>query len=136
VDAVSGLTFETAWLTPVAVVQLAVVGGTAGLAFGTAGVGTTLVLASAGIGTAVPLLLFAASTRRLPLTVVGFVQYLTPLLQFLLGVLVLHEPMPVGRLIGFLFVWIALALLVAESVVAAQRGTRRVPLKPVRVTDG
>lgn len=136
VDALSGLTFETAWLTPVAAVQLAVVGGTAGLAFGTAGVGTTLVLASAGIGTAVPLLLFASSTRRLPLTVVGFVQYFTPLLQFLLGVLVLHEPMPMGRLVGFGIVWVALLTLVTESLVVAQRGPRRARLVPARITDG
>jgi chloramphenicol-sensitive protein RarD len=136
VDALSGLTFETAWLAPVAAVQLAIVGGTAGLAFGAAGTFPTLVLASAGIGTAVPLLLFASSTRRLPLTVVGFVQYLTPLLQFLLGVVLLHEPMPVGRLIGFGIVWFALLALVTESVVAAQRGTRRRALPPVRVTDG
>jgi chloramphenicol-sensitive protein RarD len=136
VDALSGLTFETAWLAPVAAVQLAIVGGTAGLAFGAAGTAPTLVLAGAGIGTAVPLLLFASSTRRLPLTVVGFVQYLTPLLQFLLGVVLLHEPMPVGRLVGFGIVWFALLALVTESVVAAQRGTRRRALPPVRVTDG
>jgi chloramphenicol-sensitive protein RarD len=136
VDALSGLTFETAWLAPVAAVQLAIVGGTAGLAFGAAGTVPTLVLASAGIGTAVPLLLFASSTRRLSLPVVGFVQYLTPLLQFLLGVVLLHEPMPVGRLIGFGIVWFALLALVTESVVAAQRGTRRRALPPVRVTDG
>lgn len=139
VDAVSGLTLETAWLAPVAAVQLAVVGVGAGLAFGAAGPVPTLVLASAGIGTAVPLLLFAASTRRLPLTVVGFVQYLTPILQFLLGVLLLHEPMPTGRLIGFGFVWLALALLIVESVAVArrtQRSARRAPLKAAQVTDG
>lgn len=136
VDAVSGLTLETAWLAPVAAVQLAIVGGTAGLAFGAAGTFPTLMLVSAGVGTAVPLLLFAASTRRLPLTVVGFIQYCTPILQFLLGVLVLHEPMPAGRLIGFGIVWIALAVLVAESALAAQRGARRSTLRPVRVTNG
>jgi chloramphenicol-sensitive protein RarD len=139
VDAVSGLTLETAWLAPVAAVQLAVVGATASLAFGNAGPVPTLVLASAGVGTAVPLLLFAGSTRRLPLTVVGFVQYLTPVLQFLLGVALLHEAMPAGRWIGFGIVWVALALLVAESVVAAhrsQRVPRRPPLAGAQVTDG
>jgi chloramphenicol-sensitive protein RarD len=84
----------------------------------------------------VPLLLFAASARRLPLTVVGFVQYLTPILQFLLGVLVLHEAMPPGRWVGFGFVWVALLLLIAESAVAARRAPRRAPLTTVRVTDG
>lgn len=117
VDAVSGLTLETAWLAPVAVVELIVVGSTSGLAFGTAGVGTTLLLASAGIGTAVPLLLFAASTRRLPLSVVGFLQYLTPILQLVLGVAVLHEQMTGGRWIGFGLVWTALVVLVGESLV-------------------
>lgn len=116
VDAISGLTLETAWLTPVAVVELIVVGATSGLAFGTAGVGTTLLLASAGIGTAVPLLLFAASTRRLPLSVVGFLQYLTPILQLVLGVAVLHERMSSGRWIGFGLVWLALVVLVGESL--------------------
>jgi chloramphenicol-sensitive protein RarD len=127
IDALSGLTIETAWLAPVAIAQLVVVGGAAGLAFGTAGTVPTLLLASAGIGTAVPLLLFAASTRRLPLTLVGFVQYFTPILQFILGVLVLHEAMPAGRWLGFGIVWVALLTLVIESVVAARRGAPPVP---------
>jgi chloramphenicol-sensitive protein RarD len=126
-DVVSGLTLETAWLAPVAVVQLLVVGLGPGLAFGTAGVVPTLMLASAGIGTAVPLLLFAAAAKRLPLTVAGFLQYLTPILQFLLGVTVLHEAMPLARLAGFALVWIALLLLVGESFVVARR-TRRAPV--------
>jgi chloramphenicol-sensitive protein RarD len=125
VDAVSGLTLETAWLAPVAVVELVVVGAVSGLAFGTAGPVTTLLLASTGIGTAVPLLLFAAATRRLPLSVVGFLQYLTPILQLVTGVAVLHEPMTQGRWVGFALVWLALAVLVGESVVHSR--VRRAP---------
>jgi chloramphenicol-sensitive protein RarD len=121
VDAVSGLTLETAWLAPVAAVQLAVVGATSGLAYGSAGWYPTLMLTSAGVGTAIPLLAFAASTRRLPLSVVGFLQYLAPILQLAIGVLVLHEPMPAARWIGFVLVWIALVVLVAESLAAARR---------------
>lgn len=116
VDAISGLTLETAWLAPVAAVQLIVVGGTSGLAFGSAGWFTTLMLSSAGVITAVPLLLFAASTRRLPLSMVGFLQYLTPILQLVIGVVVLHEAMTTGRWTGFVLVWIALTVLVAESL--------------------
>jgi chloramphenicol-sensitive protein RarD len=116
-DVVSGLALETAWLAPVAAVQLVVVGSTAGLAFGSAGPFTTLMLASAGIGTAVPLLLFAAAAKRLPLAVAGFLQYLGPILQFILGVAVLHESMSVGRWSGFALVWLALVLLIADSVV-------------------
>jgi chloramphenicol-sensitive protein RarD len=117
IDAVSGLTLETAWLVPVAVVQLAVVGATSGLAWGSAGLFPTLMLTSAGIGTAVPLLLFAASTRRLPLSVVGFLQYVAPILQLAIGVAVLHEPMSTARWTGFGLVWVALAILVGESLV-------------------
>jgi chloramphenicol-sensitive protein RarD len=126
-DVLSGLTLETAWLAPVAVIQLVVVGLGPGLAFGTAGAFPTLMLASAGIGTAVPLLLFAAAAKRLPLTVAGFLQYLTPILQFVLGVTVLHEAMPPGRLAGFVLVWVALLLLIGESLVVARR-TRRSPV--------
>ena len=130
VDAISGLTLETAWLLPVAVVELLIVGATSGLAFGTAGAATTLLLASTGIGTAVPLLLFAASTRRLPLSVVGFLQYLTPILQLAIGVAVLHEPMSAGRWAGFGLVWLALVVLVGESVL---HGRLR---RPVAVAEG
>jgi chloramphenicol-sensitive protein RarD len=124
VDAISGLTLETAWLAPVAVVQLAVVGAGAGLAYGAAGWYPTLMLTSAGIGTAVPLLAFAASTRRLPLSVVGFLQYLAPILQLAFGVLILHEPMSAARWSGFLLVWVALVVLVSESLLAARRSRR------------
>jgi chloramphenicol-sensitive protein RarD len=124
VDAISGLTLETAWLAPVAVVQLAVVGAGAGLAYGSAGWYPTLMLTSAGIGTAVPLLAFAASTRRLPLSVVGFLQYLAPILQLAFGVLILHEPMSAARWSGFLLVWVALVVLVSESLLAARRSRR------------
>ena len=124
VDAISGLTLETAWLAPVAVVQLAIVGAGSGLAYGASGWYPTLMLTSAGIGTAVPLLAFAASTRRLPLSVVGFLQYLAPILQLAFGVLILHEPMSAARWSGFALVWVALVVLVAESLLAARRSRR------------
>jgi chloramphenicol-sensitive protein RarD len=131
-DVVTGLTLETAWLTPVAAAQLLVVGLGPGLAFGSAGAFPTLMLASAGIGTAVPLLLFGSAAKRLPLTVAGFLQYLAPILQLLIGVLVLHEAMPLGRLAGFVLVWIALLMLLAESLLVARR-TRRAPALPAVV---
>ena len=120
-DVLSGLTLETAWLAPIAAVQLVVVGAGPGLAFGSAGLFPSLMIASAGVGTAVPLLLFAASTKRLPLTVAGFLQYVAPILQFLLGVAVLHEAMPPARLAGFALVWVALAVFTWDAV----QGTRR-----------
>ncbi len=98
VDAVSGLTLETAWLVPIAVVELIVVNAMSGLVFGTAGVGNTLILLSAGVVTAIPLLLFATAASRLPLSIVGFLQYFAPILQFIIGITVVGEAMPPERL--------------------------------------
>ncbi|MFF2053096.1 EamA family transporter RarD [Leifsonia sp. NPDC058194] len=124
VDAVSGLTLETMWLTPVAVVQLVVVGMTTGITLGEYGVWHTVALAGAGVVTAVPLLFFAAASRRLPLVYMGFVQYITPLIQFLVGVFVLHEAMPPERWLGFGIVWLALIVL-STDMIASARATRR-----------
>jgi chloramphenicol-sensitive protein RarD len=124
VDALSGLTLETAWLLPVAVVQLVVVGMTTGVTFGQ-GAGHTALLVGVGVTTAVPLLFFAAASRRLPLVTMGLVQYIAPVLQLLIGVLFLHEPMPPARWIGFGLVWVALAVLTID-VLRASRASRRV----------
>jgi chloramphenicol-sensitive protein RarD len=124
VDAVSGLTLETAWLAPVAIVQLAVVGASAGLTYGTVSPAHTLLLTSAGVVTAVPLLLFAAAARRLPLVYLGLTQYLAPVLQFILGAFVLGEKMPPARWIGFALVWVALVILTVD-VFASGRRVRR-----------
>ncbi|MBP3977646.1 EamA family transporter RarD [Microbacterium sp. BLY] len=125
VDAISGLTLESFWLIPIAVVQLVVVALTpAGLTMGTNGWPHAVLLAFAGVATAVPLLLFAAGTRRVDLTVIGMLQFLTPVLQFVIGVAVLHEPMPPERWIGFLLVWVAIAVFVADLLLAGRRGRR------------
>jgi chloramphenicol-sensitive protein RarD len=120
VDAVSGLTMETAWLVPVAVIELAVVGATSGLVFGNAGVGNTLILLSAGVVTAIPLLLFATAASRLPLTVIGFLQYFAPILQFIIGITIAHEAMPPERLLGFCIVWLALIVLSVDAIAAGR----------------
>ena len=128
VDAVSGLTIETAWLAPVAVVQLAVVGTSAGLTLGTVSPAHTLLLVSSGVLTAVPLLLFAAAARRLPLVYLGLIQYLAPVLQFVVGAFVLHESMPPARWIGFALVWVALVILSIDVFVAGHRVRRASPV--------
>lgn len=129
VDAIVGLTVETAWLTPFALAGLAILAATTGLTLGTAGTGHTVLLLSAGVITAVPLLFFAAAARRLPLTLIGLTQYLAPVLQFLLGVTVLAEPMPLERWIGFALVWVALLVLSVDMFVAG-RAPRRTTLEP------
>ena len=80
------------------------------------GLGITLLLISAGAITAIPLLLFNGSTTRLPLTVIGLLQYITPTIQFSIGVWVRHEDMPAARWIGFLIIWIALIALAIDLV--------------------
>lgn len=121
VDAVSGLTLESFWLLPVAAVQLIVVAATTGLTMGANGPLHTSLLAAAGVITAIPLLLFAAGARRAPLTVMGLIQFVAPIIQFVIGVSVLHEPMTVERWIGFSLVWLALIMLSVDSLVAARR---------------
>lgn len=121
VDAVSGLTLETLWLTPVAVVQLVIVGMTTGITMGQVSVAHTLLLLCAGVATATPLLFFAAGARRTSLTVIGLLQFITPIMQFVTGAWILGEPMPLERWIGFGLVWLALVVLMADSLRHARR---------------
>ena len=120
VAAAPGLAAETLVLTPLAAGYLVYLQTQGENTMTTHGTGHLLALASAGIVTAVPLLLFAASARRVPLRVVGLLQYLTPVLQFLVGLLVFHETMPVARWVGFVLVWAALVLLTADGLRAAR----------------
>jgi chloramphenicol-sensitive protein RarD len=80
------------------------------------GTGHTSLLVLAGVVTAVPLLLFAAAARRLPLVTVGLIQFVTPVLQLLVGVLVLGEHVSARLWVGFGIVWVALVLLSIDSL--------------------
>lgn len=91
------------------------------------GPGHAVLLAGAGVVTAIPLMLFDSSATRVPLTVVGMVQYLAPVLQFLIGLIIQHEAMPASRWAGFLLVWAALVILSVDAVRAARRGRRAEP---------
>jgi chloramphenicol-sensitive protein RarD len=121
VGAAESMTIETGALFVPALITLGVVAANGDLVFGTHGVGTTALLATTGVVTAVPLLLFAASTRRLPLSVVGLLQYLAPVLQFAVGVGIRHEPLPTAELIGFALVWVALIVLTVDGLRAQRR---------------
>jgi chloramphenicol-sensitive protein RarD len=121
VDAAPGLFVETAMVALPAVIVLGVLHADGAGTFGAVGTGHALLLASSGIATAVPLLLFAAAASRIPLSTVGLLQYVTPTLQLLAGVVVLHEPMPTARWIGFGLVWAALAVLTVDTLRSAGR---------------
>jgi len=90
------------------------------------GVGITILLVSAGAITAIPLLLFNGSTTRLPLTVIGLLQYITPTIQFSIGVWVRHEDMPTARWVGFFIIWIALTTLALDLVRSSRAVNNRV----------
>jgi chloramphenicol-sensitive protein RarD len=83
--------------------------------FGTEGVGHILLLVGAGVITAVPLMCFTAAANRVPLSTIGLLQYIAPVLQFLCGVLIAKETMPPSRWIGFSLVWLALAIFTYDS---------------------
>lgn len=73
--------------------------------------GFSLALVSTGLMTVIPLLFFNAATTRLPLTITGLLQYITPSIMFIIGIVIFHEPLQLVKLVGFLFIWIALATL-------------------------
>ena len=124
-EAAPGLFVETALVSVPAAVVVAVAHTGGDGTFGNAGTGHALLLVSSGVATAVPLLLFAASARRIPLSTVGVLQYLTPTMQLAIGVFVYGEPMPPARLVGFAIVWVALAVFTVDLLRHARAGSRR-----------
>lgn len=116
VKSLDSLTLETMWLTPIALGLLVWVSQSAGLTLGTLGPWHTTLLLMAGAVTSIPLLFFGAAARRLPLSVIGLMQYLAPVMQFAFGVAIMGEPMPLERWIGFSLVWIALVILSADAL--------------------
>jgi chloramphenicol-sensitive protein RarD len=116
VGAVDSLAVETAVMFVPAIIAITVIGAQGNLAFGRHGAGNALLLAGTGLITVVPLLFFAAGTRRLPLSVLGLLQYLAPVLQFAVGVGIRHESTPAAELIGFAMVWTALIILTFDGL--------------------
>ena len=125
VPAAESMAVETTILFVPAVAYLVWLQNQGTATFGHHSAGTTALLALAGPVTVVPLILFAASANRLPLSTVGLLQFLAPVLQFLCGVFVEHETVPPARLAGFLIVWVALAVLTVD---AARSGHKEVPV--------
>ncbi len=123
VAAAPGLAAETLVLAPASAAYLLWLQTTGDATFGVNGGWHALALAGTGVATALPLLLFGEAARRLPLSVVGMLQYLAPVLQLVIGVLVLGETMPPARWWGFGLVWVALVLLTVDGV-RSQRAQR------------
>jgi chloramphenicol-sensitive protein RarD len=113
-----GLTLETGLVFLPALGYLIFAETTGQGAFGHSGFVSDFLLVCSGVVTAVPLLMFASAARRIPLTMIGIMQYIAPTLQFLLGVLLYKEPFTTTRLIGFSMVWTALIIFWVEGFLA------------------
>ena len=122
--AIESVTFETMLIGPIALGYLLWLGATGESAFASHGTGPALLFASTGIVTAVPLICFGGAAIRVPMVTLGLLQYLTPTLQFLLGILYFHEDMPAVRWVGFVLVWVALAIFTADSLHHRRRTPR------------
>jgi len=122
-EALSGLTLETGLLFLPAAGYLVYLSSLGEGSFGRLGWSTDLLLAFSGVVTAVPLLMFATAARRIPLWMVGLLQYIAPTGQFLLGILVYREPFSQERLLGFIIIWVALLIFTVEGFIS--RGSLR-----------
>jgi chloramphenicol-sensitive protein RarD len=121
IGAVEGLGLETLMLAPVALAYIGWVQVDGGAVFGHEGAGNMLLLAGAGVITAVPLLLFGGAATRVPMSTLGLLQYIAPTMHFVLGLVFFGETMTTARWVGFVLVWIALVMLTAESLVSRRR---------------
>jgi chloramphenicol-sensitive protein RarD len=119
---VHGLALETAILTPLAIAYLMYVqrSGEGALLHG--GLRSDLLLLGTGAVTTIPLLFFASAVQRIPLSLLGVLQYIAPTMQFLLGVLLYREPFTPAQFVGFAMVWAALIVLGVEGFLVHRRG--------------
>ena len=115
IPALQSFTIESGLVVPVALVQLWLVSQSAQIMI-FSGLVETSILIGFGILTAIPLILFGAAASRVPLSTIGFIQYLTPTIQFSIGFFVFGEPMPPVRWIGFALVWVSLAILTFDAL--------------------
>ena len=136
VGTTEGLTVETVLLTPVALGYLLITQFAGTATFGHHGAGNAIALAGTGLITAIPLLCFGAAATRVSLTTLGLLQYLVPTIQFTIGLVVFHEAMTTARWVGFGLVWVALAMITAESVLVRRKEKRavRAHRQPVAAT--
>ena len=119
-----GLTLETGMLCLPSLGFLILLAARGEGTLGNADPLTSLLLVMTGPVTTVPLLLFGAAARRIDLSMLGLLQYIAPTLQFLIGVLVYHEPFNAATLVGFCIIWTALAILWGEGMIERQRRLR------------
>lgn len=123
VDAVTSLSVETIVLAPIAAATMVFLSVSGSATLASQGPGHFWLLAASGVITAVPLLFFGASARRLPMTTIGLLQYVAPLLQFIVALVVFQEAMTTSRWIGFGVVWLALLVLTVDMLRATRKNS-------------
>ncbi len=128
-NAIESLSFETALLFPFAAAYLVFLQLRGVGSLGNVGIGQTILLLTTGVATAIPLLCFAAGARRIPLTTMGILQYTAPTIQFLIGIFLYDESFSQAQLVGFLFIWGALVVYTAESLLH-YRATHKIQVVP------
>jgi chloramphenicol-sensitive protein RarD len=129
--AVESLVVETLVVSPLAVGYLVFLGATGASTFGGNGPWHVALVVGTGFVTVLPLLCFGGAATRIPLSTLGLMQYLTPTVQFLLGVLFFHEPMPAMRWVGFGLIWLALVLFTVETLTHRRSQLRVTPAERV-----
>jgi chloramphenicol-sensitive protein RarD len=135
-DGTQSLSVETALLFIPALAYIIVLQARGDGTFSEEGAGHALLLATGGVVTAIPLILFGAAAIRIPLSTIGLMQYIAPTMHFIIGVAIYGEDMPLGRVAGFLLVWIALVILTVDAVgtLRPRRAVLRPPGPVVRAT--
>jgi chloramphenicol-sensitive protein RarD len=129
VGAAVSFALETLVLLGPAIAYLIVLEASGGATFAHEGAGHALLLLATGPVTAIPLLFFAGAVTRVPLTLIGMLQYLAPVLQFIVGLAIVGEAMPASRWIGFGLVWLAIVVFSVDGLSAARRSrSARAPI--------
>ena len=137
--AIPGLVLETLFLLPLALIYLVLLASRGALIFGPSHLPLSAILATTGIVTAVPLVWFGYAARHLRLVTIGFLQYLSPSISFILGLFVYHETFTRQHFITFLLIWIALVLVSAEAVLrwrATKRMAAEAPVESPLIEPG
>jgi chloramphenicol-sensitive protein RarD len=123
-----GLSLETGIIFIPALLYLLYAESQGNGSFGHLGLNVTLLLALAGVITALPLLLFGLAARSIPLTMLGILQYIAPTVQFLLGIFLYQEPFTATRLVGFSIIWLALLIFTVEGMYERRKRIASAPI--------
>ena len=126
-EGTQSLAVETALLVLPALAYVVVLGARGDATFLAEGLGFSLLLAAGGVVTAVPLMLFGAAAIRVPLSTIGLMQYIAPTMHFVIGVAIYGEAMPLGRVAGFVLVWLALVVLTLDALGSLRPRARLAP---------